>query len=158
MTSSQENNELKERIEATVKSYITCFIDARAQNDTSLVNRNTAPDCTRQMLPSPLRGGATMTNDDYEKVIAHGLQLGGMYGHNATDLVIDVGNRKVAVTTVANFVFKNGDKVAMDFAWFLHLNDDGSKITKIVEFVDSDLFLKVKAKMEVIAKEGVKEE
>ena len=158
MASTQENNDLKERIEATVKSYITCFIDAKAQNDTSLVNRNTVPDCTRQMLPSHLGGGATMSNDDYEKIFAHGVTLGGMYEHNATNLVIDVGNRKAAVTTVADFVFINGDKLVMEFAWFLRLNDDGSKITKIIEFVDSDMFLKFKAKKEGIAKEGLKEE
>ncbi|KAF4964806.1 hypothetical protein FSARC_7298 [Fusarium sarcochroum] len=158
MASTQTDNDIKERIEATVKSYLTCFIDARAKNDTSLVNRNTAPECTRQMLPSPLGGGATMSNDVYEKVFAQGLKLGGMHEHNATDLVVDVGRRKAAATTIANLVFVNGDKVDMEFVWFLNLNDDGSKITKIVEFVDSDTFQKVKAKMEGMAKEGVKEE
>jgi ketosteroid isomerase-like protein len=139
MTSTQESD-IKANIEATVNSYLATFIDAKAQNDPSLVNRNTTPDCTRQMLPTSLSGGGSMNNEDYQKVFTQGMNFAGMKKNTASDMVIDVDARKAAVTAVAELESAGGEKFNLDFAWFLHLNDDGSKIKKIVEFVDSDTF------------------
>ncbi|SPJ75303.1 uncharacterized protein FTOL_05034 [Fusarium torulosum] len=137
---STQDNDIKANIEATVNSYLTTFIDAKAQNDPSLVNRDTTPDCTRQMLPTSLSGGGSMNNEDYQKVFTQGMNFAGMKKNNASDMVIDVDARKAAVTAVAELESASGEKFNLDFAWFLHLNDDGSKIKKIVEFVDSDTF------------------
>lgn len=145
MTSTHDIN-IKTNIEATVNSYLASFIDAKAQNDPSLVNRNTSPDCIRQMLPTSLSGGGSMNNEDYQKVFAQGVDFAGMKKNTASDIVIDVDARKAAVTAVAELELPSGDKFNLDFAWFLHLNDDGSKIKKIVEFVDSDTFKGVQQK------------
>jgi hypothetical protein len=145
--------DIKQNIEATVKAYVASFVDARAENDPHLVNRNTSLDCLRSMLPSILGGGGTMTNEAYEAVFTQGLQAGGMDANNITDLVIDVDARKAAVTTVADMVFL-GEKSSMDFSWFLHLNEDGTKIKRIVEFVDSLTFSGLQQKMAGGAKQG----
>ncbi|KAL4729703.1 hypothetical protein ACLX1H_004126 [Fusarium chlamydosporum] len=123
---------VKQNIEATVKSYVSSFIDARVENNPQLVNRDTTPDCLRSMLPSPLGGGGTMNNEAYEVIFAQGLKAGGMHANNITDLVVDVDARKAAVTSVADLVM-GGEKMSLDFSWFLHLNDDGTKIKRIVD-------------------------
>ncbi|KAM0205823.1 hypothetical protein ACHAQI_008826 [Fusarium lateritium] len=139
MTSTQETD-IKANIEATVNSYLATFIDAKPQNDPSLVNRNTTPDCIRQMLPTSLSGGGSMNNEDYEKVFTQGMSFAAMKKNIASDMIIDVDARKASVTAVAELEKSGGDTFSLDFAWFLHLTEDGSKIKKIVEFVDSDTF------------------
>ncbi|PTD09770.1 hypothetical protein FCULG_00007362 [Fusarium culmorum] len=123
---------IKQNIEATTKGYVSSFADAKAENNPQLVNRNTSPECLRSMLPSILGGGGTMNNEAYEVIFTNGLQAGGMESANITDLVIDVDARKAAVTAVADMVFL-GEKSSMDFSWFLHFNEDGTKIVKIVD-------------------------
>ncbi|CAG1964897.1 unnamed protein product [Fusarium graminearum] len=122
----------KQNIEATTKGYVSSFADAKAENNPQLVNRNTSPECLRSMLPSILGGGGTMNNEAYEVIFTKGLQAGGIESANITDLVIDVDARKAAVTAVADMVFL-GEKSSMDFSWFLHFNEEGTKIVKIVD-------------------------
>ncbi|KAF9784193.1 hypothetical protein IL306_008121 [Fusarium sp. DS 682] len=155
---SPQTNDVKTTIEATVKSYLTSFIDARTQNNPSLVNRDVTLDCTRSMLPSPLGGGFTMTNDAYLQVFTEGLKVGGMHKNTISDLIVDVDARKAAVTTVAELVFNNGEELKLDFSWFLHFNDHGDRICKIVEFVDSDTFKSIKGREEELSGEGEKKE
>ncbi|KAF5625692.1 hypothetical protein F52700_9058 [Fusarium sp. NRRL 52700] len=143
---SSQTTDIKSAIEAAVKSYLASFIDARAENNPSLVNRNVTSDCKRSMLPSTLGGGFTMTNDQYLQVFTEGLKVGGMHKNIISDLIIDVEARKAAVTTVAELTFNNGEDLKLDFSWFLHFNKDGDKICKIVEFVDSDTFKGVKGR------------
>ncbi|KAM0355199.1 hypothetical protein ACHAPU_001064 [Fusarium lateritium] len=137
MASTQD---IKANIEAAVKNYLASFIDSKAQNDPTIVNRNTTAECVRQMLPSTLGGGATMNNEDYEKVFTQGMEFAAMKSNTPSDVVIDVDGRKAAVTAVTELETSGGQKFNLDFAWFLHLNEDGTKIKKIVEFVDSDSF------------------
>ncbi|OBS19120.1 hypothetical protein FPOA_10844 [Fusarium poae] len=143
---------IKQNIEVTIKGYISSFVDARVENNPHIVNRNTSPDCLRSMLPSILGGGGTMPNGAYEAIFAKGLQAGGMDSVNITDLIIDEDARKAAVTAVADMVFL-GERSSMDFSWFLHFNEDGTKIVKIVEFVDSLAFTGLQQKMAGAAKQ-----
>lgn len=87
-----------------------------------------------------------MPNEAYEVIFAQGLKAGGMHANDITDLVIDVDARKAAVTTVAKLVM-GGEEMSLDFSWFLHLNEDGTKIKRIVEFVDSLAFTGLQKKM-----------
>ncbi|KAF4996445.1 hypothetical protein FGRMN_4502 [Fusarium graminum] len=136
MASTQ--HDIKANIEMTVKSYLATFIDAKAQNDPTIVNRNTTADCVRQMLPSILGGGATMNNEDYERIFTQGMEFAAMKANTPSDMVIDVDGRKAAVTAVTELEMSCGQKFSLDFAWFLHFNESGTKIKKIVEFVNSD--------------------
>ncbi|KAF5975960.1 hypothetical protein FCOIX_7402 [Fusarium coicis] len=154
---SSQTNDVKSAIEATVKGYLTSFIDARVQNNPSLVNLNVTSDCARSLLPSTLGGGFTMTNDQYLHVFTKGLKVGGMHKNTISDLIIDAEARKAAVTTVAELVFNNGEELKLDFSWFLHFNEDGDKICKIVEFVDSDTFKGVKGREAELSGEAEKD-
>ncbi|KAF5625418.1 uncharacterized protein FTJAE_9995 [Fusarium tjaetaba] len=154
---ASQTNDIKSTIEATVKSYITSFIDARVQNNPSLVNRNVTDDCARSLLPSTLGGGFTMTNDQYLHVFTEGLKVGGMHKNTISDLIIDAVARKAAVTTVAELLFNNGEDLKLDFSWFLHFNEDGDKICKIVEFVDSDSFKSVRGREAELSGEAQKD-
>ncbi|KAF5580154.1 hypothetical protein FPANT_9429 [Fusarium pseudoanthophilum] len=154
---SSQTNDVKSTIEATVKSYLTSFIDARVQNNRALVNRDVTADCIRSMLPSTLGGGFTMTNDQYLHVFTEGLKVGGMHKNTISDLIIDAEARKAAVTTVAELIFNNGEDLKLDFSWFLHFNEHGDKICKIVEFVDSDTFKGVKGREVELSGEAQKD-
>ncbi|PNP82667.1 hypothetical protein FNYG_03898 [Fusarium nygamai] len=98
-----------------------------------------------------------MTNDQYLHVFTEGLKVGGMHKNTISDLIIDVEDRKAAVTTVAELVFNNGEDLKLDFSWFLHFNEDGDKICKIVEFVDSDTSRGVKGREAELSGEAQKD-
>ena len=47
-----------------------------------------------------------------------------------------MGRKAVAETTYIE-EFADGDTFPLEFVWFLNFNEDGTKVTNIIEWVDS---------------------
>ncbi|KAF4962558.1 hypothetical protein FSARC_9336 [Fusarium sarcochroum] len=144
MSSDQTNQDLRKKIEATLVSFLAAYEDGKAQNNPSLINRDVTPDCLRHLLPTSLCKSLglppdfAMNNEIYEQNYANDLKLGGVHDTVNTNLVIDVDASKAALTTKSDLTFNEGDLLVLEFAWFFDLNEDGSKIKRVVEFADPD--------------------
>ncbi|GKU06538.1 hypothetical protein FLAG1_04664 [Fusarium langsethiae] len=152
MPANKDNIGIRKTIEATVNSFLSAYEDGRKQNNTSIINRDVTPECTRQLLPASLCKAlgvpepGLISNDQYEKLYADDLAVGGVYNTVSKRLVIDAEAKKAAVTSKSDFKYKDGDVVTMEFAWTFYLNEDGSKIDKVIEFADGDAVKRLAAK------------
>ncbi|KAM0269201.1 hypothetical protein ACHAPA_004469 [Fusarium lateritium] len=152
MSTNQDTGEIRRSIEATIDSFLLAYEDGREANDPSVINRAVTSDCTRQLLPASLCEalGAPpellMPNDMYEKLFADDLALGGVYNTATRHLVIDVEARCAAVSTTGEFKYRDGDVIALEFAFTFYFNEDGSKISKVIEVADSNAVMKMATK------------
>ncbi|KAH7233343.1 hypothetical protein BKA59DRAFT_488012 [Fusarium tricinctum] len=152
MSTNQDAGEIRKNIEATIDSFLLAYEDGREANDPSIINRVVTPDCTRQLLPASLCEALgvppefLMPNDMYEKLFADDLALGGVYNTTPRHLVIDVEARRAAVSTTGDFKYHDGEVIALEFAFAFYFNDDGTKISKVIEVADSNAVLKMAAK------------
>lgn len=150
------NANLRATMEATALEFFSSYVVAAAQNDPSLVNRNVTPDCKRHLLPqSMLRDQGipldlAIDNELYQAEFAKDLAFGSVQRHDVANMVIDVEARRLAATTSAYMLFKVGEKetLELEFSWFFDFNEDGTKITRVVEFTDGDAVRKMAAKKE----------
>lgn len=61
-----------------------------------------------------------------------------------SNLVIDTETRLAAFTFIVEFDPVDGTEwCPAEQAWYLYSNDDGSKVTKVVEFCDKDVLVKM---------------
>ncbi|KAL6916527.1 hypothetical protein ACHAPO_011234 [Fusarium lateritium] len=152
MSANEANVDIRKNMEETVNSFLSAYEDGREQNDTSIINRDLTPECTRQLLPVSLCKAlglpetALITNDQYEKLYANDLSVGGVYNTVSKHLVIDAEAKKAAVTSKSDFKYKDGDVIAVEFSWTFNFNEDGSKIDKVIEFADGDAVKRMAAK------------
>ncbi|RGP64005.1 hypothetical protein FLONG3_9704 [Fusarium longipes] len=152
MSANEANTSLRKVIEATVNSFLSAYEDGREQNDTSIINRDVTPDCTRQLLPVSLCKALgvpepfLMTNDLYEKLYADDLAVGGVYNTVNKHLIIDTEARSAAVNSTSDFKYNDGDILTLEFSWTFYLNEDGTKISKVIEFADNDGVKRMAAK------------
>lgn len=66
-----------------------------------------------------------------------------------SDVTIDTTARKAAATVVyVNEFVDDGERVTMEFAFFLSFGEDGTQITKILEWVDGGDCPKYQAKIQ----------
>ncbi|KAF5005496.1 hypothetical protein FDECE_8074 [Fusarium decemcellulare] len=144
--------EIRKTIEASLRHFILAYKDAAEQNDASLVNRNTTPDCTRHLLPVSLctslgaPADFVIDNAEYERLTAEDLLIGGVKRSDISHVVIDVEARKASCMTSSDMVFHDGEVLVMEHTWALDFTDDGSRVKKVVEFCDQDSVHKLMAK------------
>ncbi|KAF0644643.1 hypothetical protein FPSE5266_01891 [Fusarium pseudograminearum] len=152
MSANEANSNIRKNIEETVNSFLSSYEDGRVQNDTSIINRDVTPECTRQLLPASLLKAlgapesVVFSNDQYEKLYADDLAVGGVYNTVTKNLVIDAEARRAAVTSKSDFKYKDGDSLVVEFSWTLNFNEDGTKIDKVIEFADADAVKRMAAK------------
>ena len=60
-----------------------------------------------------------------------------------------------AANSTSDFKFKDGEVLTMEFSWTFYLNEDGTKISKVIEFADASAVQHLAAKaQELKARQG----
>ncbi|KAM0228376.1 hypothetical protein ACHAPO_010817 [Fusarium lateritium] len=131
-------------IEQTTRQFLGAYKDCGEANDPSIINRDVTEGCKRQFLPTGVMAlvGApeviTLNNEAYEAAVAQDMKKSLVTGTRIANLVIDTEAYKAAATTVTDVKFHDGEVVAMEHSWVLDFNEDGSKVSNVVEFCDMD--------------------
>lgn len=154
--------DLRKAMEATAREFFDSYQTGAMQKDPSLINRSVTPDCKRYLLPkSMLRAQGipldfAFDNETYQSEFAKDLTIGSVHGHDVANMIVDVEARKLAATTTARVLFTVGERetLVLEFAWFFDFNEDGSKITRVVEFTDGDAVQKMAAVATAAKKDG----
>ncbi|KAJ8114047.1 hypothetical protein OPT61_g3981 [Boeremia exigua] len=140
---------LRERMETTMRAFLSAFEEGGTQNDSSLINRDVTADCTRHMLPASILEAFNLPADfsfdttQFQETFAKDIKLLKFRNNIMANLVIDVEARRAAFTSIAEVHPNNGDWYYAEQAWVLYLNEDGSKVVKVIEFCDKDSILKM---------------
>jgi hypothetical protein len=134
---------------ATVKAFMATYEEGSAQNDASIINRVSTPDCTRQFLPKSVRDAFNLPDDFYfdnagmQMAFEKDLTVVSFHDGIISNLVIDTETRRAAYTTITTIHTKAGESYTYEVAWTLYLNDDGSKVKKAIEFCDKEVLLRM---------------
>ncbi|KAG7404985.1 hypothetical protein ACKAV7_013105 [Fusarium commune] len=145
--------ELRKAIENTTKQFLGAYKDAGEQNNPAIINRDVTDSCKRyfkpagvlQLFGSPPEDG--LNNADYEAAMALDLKKYVVTYSDISDLTIDTEARKSGATNVTGMLYKSGEADVIEHSWVLDFNEDGSKVTKVIEFCDTDGLRRMFAKV-----------
>ncbi|KAM0431981.1 hypothetical protein ACHAQK_009896 [Fusarium lateritium] len=144
---------LRTVIEHTTRQFLGAYKDAGEKNDPTIINRDVTDSCKRYFLPAGVLklfgapADSALDTAAYEEAMAKDLERGQVIRTQVFNLAVDTEARKSAATTITDMVFKDGDTVVMEHSWVLDFNEDGSKVSNVVEFCDMDGLRKMFAKV-----------
>ncbi|KAH6704246.1 hypothetical protein BKA61DRAFT_618205 [Leptodontidium sp. MPI-SDFR-AT-0119] len=149
MALSPSSTNLRERIEATVRAFLSAYEEGGVNDDASIINRDVTTECTRHLLPASVPHAFGLSTDfffdtkTYQETYAKDIKVLKFRNFNSANLVIDTNARRAAFTSIATVHPNGGESYLAEAAWFLYFNQDGSKIEKVVEFCDKEVLLKM---------------
>ncbi|GJC88641.1 hypothetical protein ColLi_11479 [Colletotrichum liriopes] len=142
--------DIRKSIKATAEAFLASYEDGSAQNDATIINRNVTPDCTRHLLPSSvpevlgLPADFSIDNQTFQDVFAKDIQFLKFRNGVISNLVIDTEARRAAFTAVSEVaVVDREESYPFECSFTLYFTEDGSKIRKVIEFLDKDGTLKM---------------
>ncbi|KAL9562938.1 hypothetical protein ACKAV7_012955 [Fusarium commune] len=150
MASQQE---LRKNIEHTTIQFLVAYKEAGEQNDPAVINRDVTDSCKRyfkpagvlQLFGSPPEDG--LSNADFEAAMTLDLKKYIVTYTDISDLTIDTEAHKSGATNITGMLYKDGEEDVMEHSWILDFNEDGSKVTKVMEFCDMDGLRRMFAKV-----------
>jgi hypothetical protein len=147
MASSPSSTNLRERIEATARAFLSAYEEGAAQDNASIINRDVTADCTRYLLPAAVPQAFGLSADfffdttKYQETFAKDIKVLKFRNNIIANLVIDTEARRAAFTSIADVHVNSGESYPAELAWFLYFNEDGSKVRKVIEFCDKVFLL-----------------
>ena len=145
---------LREALEKKTRDFALSYETAGKTKDPNAISIHLAPNCRRVFGPvSFLREvnwtpESSYSNAEYQLEYEKHMPIWWVNSTDIYNVTIDVEGRKSAARTSYYGEFVDGEKMQLDFAWFLDFNDDGTEIIKVLEYVDTPDSMKhyVKAK------------
>ncbi|KAI4648137.1 hypothetical protein J4E93_004548 [Alternaria ventricosa] len=150
MALTPSTTKLREQIEATARAFLSAFEEGATQSNASIINRDVTADCTRHLLPASVPKAFGLATDSFfdttsfQDVFGNDIKVLLFKDNIMSNLIIDTEARRAAFTAKADvYVRSSGETYTSEAAWFLYLNEDGSKVNKVVEFCEKDALLKM---------------
>ncbi|ETS87128.1 hypothetical protein PFICI_00956 [Pestalotiopsis fici W106-1] len=134
---------LRETIENTIKTFGENNTLGVKTKDTSLFSSVLAENCIRQYRPFafinryPQFFKKEITNADYEAQMKVELQTMQEVVQDLTKTSIDEVQRTATIWTTQNVTTVDGTKRTVEVIWDLTFTEDGTRISQILEFVDT---------------------
>lgn len=141
MASSNEN--LHATMESTFKAFLECYPQSVRAKDPSLLLTMLAPECVRYLKPESFLAKhpfvkASETNAEYEAHMAPEIVLMEEARGKILDIVVDPAKRKLSARVEHWIKLIGKDQPStLEICWFVDLTEDGKKISRIVEFIDT---------------------
>ncbi|PPJ49771.1 hypothetical protein CBER1_02856 [Cercospora berteroae] len=150
MASTPSTTDLRQRIVQTAQSFLSRFEESSTKNDASIINLDVTEDCTRYMLPASVNQAFQLPadfffdNKTYQGAVSNDIKVLKFKNNILSNLVIDTEARLATFTSIAKIHPVDGtDFYPAEQAWYLYFNEDGSKVTKVVEFCDKNVLVKM---------------
>ncbi|KAK3367422.1 hypothetical protein B0T24DRAFT_710372 [Lasiosphaeria ovina] len=122
-------------------------IDAINAWDISRIMAVRAPNCEQQILPKSLNR-PSMNNEAYEKHFERIKNLFRNYHLAVEEIIEDTDTNKIVISAHGSADTPVGP-YSIDYMLVLHFTDDGTKITRVSEWVDSAVFSEFSARLVV---------
>ncbi|KAI6087148.1 hypothetical protein F4821DRAFT_237145 [Hypoxylon rubiginosum] len=136
-------SELRAAMEATLTAFLENHSVAVRTKDASVLSALLSPECTRHLHPAPYVTAypfikAVETNAEYEARMASELGVMEEAHLEILNIVVDPARRKASAHTEFRVkVAGREDPISSEFCWYLDFTEDGTKISRVVEFIDS---------------------
>ncbi|KAJ4112149.1 hypothetical protein NW768_011728 [Fusarium equiseti] len=139
------SNDLRSAIENTTKRFLNAYKEVCEANDPSIINRDVTEDCKRHFLPKGVMelfgapNGGPLDNATYQAALTRDIAKSRFTKTDIANLVIDTEGRKAAMTSITEIKYHDGETQEMEHSWILDFNEDGTKVSNVVEFCDMDI-------------------
>ncbi|KAI2783172.1 hypothetical protein F4815DRAFT_382374 [Daldinia loculata] len=150
--------DLREVLQKTANAFVENNTLAVKKRDTSLFSAILTEDCIRMYRPLsfiqryPQFFKAQITNADYEAQMQVELQTMKDVSQKITRTVIDTTERRATLWSEQTIFTANGSTSKVEVIWDLNFSEDGTRVSQIMEFVDTYEATKVLEQM--LAKAG----
>jgi hypothetical protein len=134
---------LYDKMAETSKAFVLSHLEAYLAQDTSILSRDLAPDAHRRVGPAVFEQEFRpngWTNAEYEETLAPKFRAFKGMKLEVNDVTVDT--KKLRATVHSSHIWTQSTAGQlwdwpMEFIWILDLNQEGDKVTKILEFVDT---------------------
>jgi hypothetical protein len=115
MASSPSSTNLRERIVATARAFLSAYEEGGPQDDASIINRDVTADCTRYLLPASVPQAFGLPADfffdttKYQETFAKDIKVLKFRNNIISNLVIDTEARRAAFTSIAEVHTNSGE-------------------------------------------------
>ncbi|KAI0384954.1 hypothetical protein F5Y04DRAFT_202130 [Hypomontagnella monticulosa] len=141
-------DDLHATIESTVAAFFEGYALAARDKNASLISTTLSADCKRYLKPSSFTAAypfikAVETNAEYEARMGPEIATMEETRFKVLESVIDPAKRKASASTEYWLKIAGSAPTTMEICWYFDFTDDGKKISRIVEFIDTATSVKV---------------
>ncbi|KAI1355961.1 hypothetical protein F5Y01DRAFT_310146 [Xylaria sp. FL0043] len=134
--------DLRATMESTVTQFLNCPAQALAARDPSLFLATLTEDCTRNLRPLAFVTAnpalkAVRSNEEHKALMESALHTMEDTRVEIKDLVIDPVQRKASVLAEHCTKIVGVEANLLEVAWFLDFTEDGKRISRVTEFIDT---------------------
>lgn len=135
--------DLYDQMAETSKAFVLDHLDAYLAQDPSILSRHLHPDAHRRVGPARFEQDFRpdgWSNGEYEECLAPKLRITKGMKLEINDVLVDT--KKLRATVHSSHLWTlptagQSSSWSMEFIWVLDMNKEGDKVTKILEFVDT---------------------
>ncbi|KAF3071244.1 hypothetical protein GL218_00617 [Daldinia childiae] len=133
----------REVLQKTANAFVENNTLAVKRMDTSLLSAILTEDCIRMYRPLsfiqryPQFFKAQITNADYEAQMKVELQTMKEVSQKITRTVIDTTERRATLWSEQTILTANGSTSKVEVIWDLNFSEDGTRVSQVMEFVDT---------------------
>ncbi|KAK4213901.1 hypothetical protein QBC37DRAFT_315465 [Rhypophila decipiens] len=138
-----DDSNLRDILQETTAAFIDNNTQAVKQKDPSLFSAILTEDCIRSYRPKsfvaryPEFFKSQITNADYEAQMQLDLQTMKDVTQNVTRTLIDTTERAAVIWTEQTITMPDGSTKSVEVIWDLSFTQDGTRVKRILEFVDT---------------------
>lgn len=130
------------RLQSTARAFLESYNQAHATQNAKHLPKLLTLDCKRdfgppsfvKLVPSLANG---LTVEDFEKIEGANIAHDHVYENRIKDMTVDERERKVVILTNRHAVYKDGREIDIPQMNTLWMTEDGMKVKKISQFLDS---------------------
>lgn len=147
------------RLQTTARDFLDSYNQAHASQNPKCLSQTLTPDCTRECAsPSLLKLVPSLSNGlsvaEFEQIEGANIANHEVYDNRILDMTIDEQERKVVICTNRHAVYKDERELDIPQMNTLWMTDDGTKVKRIVQFLDSLLAKNVMSEVQARQKMG----
>ncbi|KAI1780879.1 hypothetical protein F4818DRAFT_397126 [Hypoxylon cercidicola] len=141
-------DDLRPMMESTLVEFFNCYPRSVRNKDPSLLSTTLTEECARYLKPDSFLAKhpfvkAVETNAEYEAHMAPEIMMMEEVRFKILDSVVDPLKRK-ASARVEHWTKLAGRKpTILEMCWFVDFTEDGRKISRIIEFIDTSIASKM---------------
>ncbi|KAK4502298.1 hypothetical protein PRZ48_005723 [Zasmidium cellare] len=128
--------------ETAARAFLESYNQAFATRDAKCLSRTLTPDCKRdfappslvELIPSLAKG---LSVAEFEKVEGANIANHDVYVNRIRDMTVDERERKVVIFTNRHAVYKDGREINIPQVNTLWMTEDGMKVKRVLQFLDS---------------------
>ena len=135
--------DLYDKMAETSRAFVMSHLDAYRAQDTSILSRDLTPNAHRRVGPATFEQRFKpqgWSNAEYEETLKPKFRAFKDMKLEINDVTVDTKKRRATVHSSHVWIQSTkGDMWdwPMEFIWILDLTEEGDKVTKILEFVDT---------------------